>query len=533
MNSCTTVLARRVLVAVAWIALSAIALAAPALAETTLKMVPHADLKNIDPIWTTAYISRNHGYMVWDTLFAVNDKLEPQPQMVDSWKVSADGLTYTFTLRDGLRWHDGKPVTSEDCIASIQRWGKRDGMGQKLMENTQALEVVNARTFRLVLKEKYGLVLDSLGELSSNVPFMMPKAYGETDAFQQVPKESVGSGPFVFKVDEWVPGSKVVYLRNKDYKPRSEAPSFAAGGKIAKVDRVEWLYIPDYSTAVAALKRGEVDYIERPPHDLIPLVENDPNIAVAAIDPLGSQGWLRINHLNAPFDNPKAREALLMAANQDDYMLAVVGRKDYYQRCPTFYGCGTPYESDAGAGELMKADIEKAKALLKEAGYKGEKIVVMDPTDLPTLHSATQVTIQTLRKLGVNLEIQAMDWSTLTSRRAEKKSIADGGWSLFHTNWIIPDVFTPVNNIGLSGGGTTSAWFGWPEDKQLEDLRSDWARTTDPAQRKDIARQIQVEAFKNVNYVPIGQFYVPTFYRKELKGVIVSPVPFMWNISKG
>jgi peptide/nickel transport system substrate-binding protein len=178
-------------------------------------------------------------------------------------------------------------------------------------------------------------------------------------------------------------------------------------------------------------------------------------------------------------------------------------------------------------------DLEKAKRLLKESGYNGEKVVLMHPTDLPTLNKATQVTIQLLRKLGVNLEVQAMDWSTLTSRRAEKKSIAEGGWSIFHTNWIIPDVFTPTNNIGLSGGGAESAWFGWPTDKTLEDLRNQWARTTDPAKRKEIALQIQVEGYKNVNYIPIGQFYVPTFYRKELRGVIVSPVPFLWNISKG
>jgi peptide/nickel transport system substrate-binding protein len=517
----------------ALLALSLLALAPNAPAETTLRMVPHADLKNIDPIWTTAYISRNHGYMVWDTLFGANEKLEPQPQMVDAWKVSADGLTYTFTLREGLRWHDGGPVTAEDCVASIQRWGKRDGMGQKLMGVVKSLDVVNQRTFRLVLKEPYGLVIDSLGKLSSNVPFMMPKRYAETDAFQQVPKESIGSGPFKFVVDEWVPGHKAVYVKNKDYKPRSEAPSFASGGKVVKVDRVEWVYNPDYAVAVAALQRGEVDIIERPDHDLIPIVANDKNIVVASIDPLGSQGWMRINHLNPPFDKPKAREALMWAVDQEQYLLSVVGNKDYFQRCATFYGCGTPYETDAGAEAVMAVDLEKAKRLLKESGYNGEKVVLMHPTDLPTLNKATQVTIQLLRKLGVNLEVQAMDWSTLTSRRAEKKSIAEGGWSIFHTNWIIPDVFTPTNNIGLSGGGAESAWFGWPTDAKLEDLRNQWARTTDPAKRKEIARQIQVEGYKNVNYIPIGQFYVPTFYRKELRGVIVSPVPFLWNISKG
>jgi peptide/nickel transport system substrate-binding protein len=513
-------------------ALAALCLAVPARAETVLRMVPNTDLKIIDPILTTAYVSRNHGYMVWDTLFAVNDKLEPQPQMVDAWQVSADGLTYTFTLREGLRWSDGPPVTAEDCIESIKRWGQRDGMGQTLMQNTRALEVVNARTFRLVLKDRYGLVLDSLGKLSSNVPFMMPKRYAEVPADTSIPKESIGSGPFIFKVDEWVPGSKVVYVKNPTYKPRSEPPSYAAGGKVVRVDKVEWDYLPDAATAVAALKRGEVDYIELPAHDLIPLVEHDPNIVVAA-DRLGYQGWLRFNTLNAPFDNEKARQALLWATSQDDYMLAMVGRKDFYRECPSFYGCGTPYETDAGSAALMHTDLARARELLKEAGYHGEKVVLMDPTDIASLHAATQVTIQTLRRLGMNVDVQAMDFSTLAARRAEKKSIAQGGWSLFHTNWIIPDVFTPVNNIGLSGGGTASGWFGWPTDRKLEELRSEWARTTDPAKRRQLAREIQVEAFRYVPYVPTGQFYVPTFYRKELKGVIVAPVPFLWNISKG
>ena len=224
----------------------------------TLKIIPHADLKNTDPIWTTAYITRNHGYMIYDTLFSLDADLQPQPQMVDTWTVSDDGLIYTFTLRDGLRWHDDAPVRAADCVASIRRWGKRDGMGQKLLEFTQSLTVVDDRTFTLTLTEPYGLVLESLGKLSSNVPFMMPERLATTDAFTQI-SESIGSGPFVFVKDEWIPGSKVVYVRNPAYVPRPEPPSFAAGGKRVHVDRVEWLYIPNPATAQAALAAGEVD----------------------------------------------------------------------------------------------------------------------------------------------------------------------------------------------------------------------------------------------------------------------------------
>src|SRR5262249_41298043 len=182
-------------------------------------------LKILAQIWPTAYISRNHGYMIYDTLLAMNDRQEPQPQMVDKWEVSADKLTYTFTLRDGLKWHDGAPVTSEDCIASIKRWAARDSMGQKLMASIASFEAVNPKTFKLILKEPYGLVLLSLAKPSSNVPFMMPKRVAETSPSEQI-SDYTGSGPFIFKRDEWKPGEKAVYVKNPNYKPRSEKPSW-------------------------------------------------------------------------------------------------------------------------------------------------------------------------------------------------------------------------------------------------------------------------------------------------------------------
>ena len=510
-----------------WIAWTSLSLAAGG----TLKIIPHADLKNTDPIWTTAYITRNHGYMIYDTLFSLDANLQPQPQMVETWNVSDDKLTYTFTLRPGLQWHDGAPVQAADCVASIKRWGKRDGMGQKLMDFTDSLDVVDARTFTLKLKEPYGLVLQSLGKLSSNVPFMMPERLANTDAFTQI-TESVGSGPFKFVKDEWIPGSKVVYVRNPDYRPREEPPSFAAGGKNVKLDRVEWLYIPDPATAQAALVAGEVDYYERPPTDLLPLMENNADIKIAIIDPLGTQGVLRPNHLHPPFNHKKARQALLWMVNQEDYLRAIVGAEQYWDTCTAYFMCGTPLETDAGAEALAQQDLEKAKQLMQEAGYKGEPIILMDPTDIPVLHGASLVTAQLLRKIGVNVQVQAMDWSTLTSRRAEKKPPAEGGWHLFHTYGTGADMASPINNITMSGGCEEKAWFGWPCDARLEKLRDDWARATEPAAQKDIAVEIQRVAYDIVPYVNYGQWFLPTAYRSHLKGVIVSPVPFFWNIEK-
>ena len=518
--------------------LGAVALAAtlmlgqsPASAEKVLKIVPHADLKNLDPIWTTAYITRNHGYMVYDTLFAVDESLKVQPQMVDKWEVSADGLTYTFTLRDGLKWHDGAPVKAEDCVASIKRWAKRDGMGQKLMDFTASLDVVDDKSFKLTLKEKYGLVLESLGKVSSNTPFMMPKRLADTDAFTQV-TEVVGSGPFKFVKDQYSPGAKVVYVKNEAYVPRKEKASAAAGGKVVKVDRVEWIYIPDPATAMNAMMNGEVDFWETPAPDMLPLMRANPDIKFAVIDPLGTQGWLRLNHLHPPFNNVKARQAVLWAIDQKEYLQAIVGDPELYKECAAFFICGTPNETDVSTEALKSVDREKAKALLKESGYNGEKVVLMQSTDIALLNAAALVTAQTLRSIGMNIEMQAMDWSTLTSRRAEKKAPADGGWNIFHTYSTGADVTSPVSNIGISGGGVERAWFGWPTDEVTEKLRDDYAREADPAKQKQIIETLQKRLFEVVPYGNYGQWFQPVVWRSNLSGVLISPVPFFWNIDK-
>lgn len=510
---------------------TSLAFSTPASAEKVLRVVPHADLKNLDPIWTTAYITRNHGYMVYDTLFAIDEQLAVQPQMVDTWELSDDGLVYTFKLRDGLKWHDGNPVKSEDCIASIERWGKRDGMGQKLMDFTASMDVVDDSSFTLTLKEPYGLVLESLGKISSNVPFMMPKSLAETDAFEQVP-EIVGSGPFKFIKDEWVPGSKIVYVKNEDYVPRDEPASGAAGGKVAMVDRVEWVYIPDPGTTMNALVNGEVDLWETPAVDMVPIMASNPDIKIEVRDPLGTQGWLRPNHLHPPFDNAKVRQALLYAVNQEEYMQALVGDPSLFKLCAAYFICGTPNETDVGTEALMSVDKEQAKKLLAEGGYNGEKIVLMHPTDIPVLNAATLVTAQMLRDIGMDVEVQAMDWSTLTSRRAEQKSPADGGWNLFHTYSTGADVSSPIANIGISGGGTEKAWFGWPTDEKTEELRDLYARATTTEDKAKIVDDLQTRLFEVVPYVNYGQWFQPMAWRSNLDGVLVSPVPFFWNISK-
>jgi peptide/nickel transport system substrate-binding protein len=499
--------------------------------QKTLRFIAQADLRILDPIATTAYITRNHGYMVYDTLFAMDAKFQVKPQMVDKYEVSKDGLVYTFTLRDGLKFHDGAPVRSADVIASVERWAKRDALGQKLAEATTSWTAVNDKTFRLNLRKPFPLTLEALGKPSSNVPFIMPERIARTDPFKNI-EDPTGSGPFKMVKEQWVPGNKVVYVKNTDYVPRKEPPSWASGGKVVKVDRVEWLYIPDSATAAAALSAGEADWWEQLPPDLIPLLSKNKDIKVENIDPLGSMGLIRFNFLNPPFNNEKMRQAVLYLINQPDYVLGIAGNVKNGQPCFSVYTCKTPLATEVGADALKgKRDIDKAKALIKEAGYKGEKIVIIDATDQPIVHSQSLLTLEALKKAGLNAEVQSGDWGTLITRRTSKEPVEKGGWSIFHTWLVGPDMVNPAVNFPLRGTGA-AAWFGWPTDSRLEALRELWFNSNDPVTQKKLSEEIQRRAFEFVPFVPTAQFILPTAYRTNLTGVIIAPIALLWNVEK-
>jgi peptide/nickel transport system substrate-binding protein len=526
-------LSRREFLAGTTAATAAVALGAPYVQAQkrggTLRVMPHADLKSVDPIWTTAYISRNHGYMVYDTLFATDANLQIKPQMVDKYTVSPDQRKYTFTLRDGLKFHDGQPVTAEDCVVSLQRWGKRDALGKLMMAATEVLKAVDRKTIALELGAPFGLVLDALGKPSSNVPFIMPAKVAATPDADQI-KEVIGSGPYRFVKAEWQPGNQVVYERNPDYAPRNEPPSGAAGGKRVFLDRVIWRHIPDPGTVIAALEAGEIDYWEAPGLDFISRLEKNPSLSVIVTDPRGNTGWLRPNHLHPPFNNKKARQALLYMVDQETVHQGAIGQPKYFQSCPAYFLCGDglPYQSAVGAPG--KPDFGKAKALLKEAGYDGKPVVLMDPTDYPTIHAPALVLRELLQKGGLNVDLQAMDWGTMVSRRAKKEPPAQGGWNLFVTWWISADAMTPAVNTGLSGAGE-KAWFGWPNVPELDKLRAEWVRATEPAKKKQIADQIQQIAYDEVPYVLWGQFRQPTAFRKKVQGVLNFACAVFWNVS--
>jgi len=361
---------------------------------------------------------------------------------------------------------------------------------------------------------------------------MMPERLAKTDAYQQIP-EAIGSGPFKFVKEEWEPGHKAVFVKNADYVPREEAPSFAAGGKVAKVDRVEWLYIPDTATAAAALNAGEADWYEQPPADLVQVFAANKDIVVTTVDPLGNHGILRFNHIQPPFNNVKLRQAVLNLVNQKDYMGAAAGDPKYWKTCAALFGCGTPFETNAGAEALLNGpNPAEAEPLIERAGYKGEKIVLLSATDQPIVHGQALLTLDALRKAGLNVELQASDWGTLITRRTSKEPVEKNGWSIFHTWTSAPDFFSPAVNILVRGSGE-KAWFGWPTDDKIEALIDAWFKAPDLMTQKKLAADIQVEAYtNNVPYVPTGQFVVPTAYRKNLDGIIIAPVVFLWNVEK-
>jgi peptide/nickel transport system substrate-binding protein len=363
------------------------------------------------------------------------------------------------------------------------------------------------------------------------VPVIMPERLAKTDPYQQV-TEMVGSGPFKFVAEEFRPGNKAVYVKNTDYVPRSEPPDWASGGKIVKVDRVEWLYIPDQSTAAAALNAGEVDWWENPPIDLVPVLAANSEVTLANLDPLGIMGMLRFNHLYPPFDNVKMRQAVLAVADQTEFMTAIAGEPQYWRSCASFFTCGTPMANDAGSAALTgKRDFEKAKKLITEAGYKGEKIVILDAVDQTNPHAHALVAADLLKKLGLIVEIASSDWGNVVIRRASKKPVAEGGWNIFGTGWVGADMLDPTLNQGLRTNGD-KAFFGWPSDDKLEALRREWIVTGDAEARQELAAKIQERAFEVVPYVPTGIFTQKTAYRKSLRGRVEGPAVFQWNVEK-
>jgi peptide/nickel transport system substrate-binding protein len=360
---------------------------------------------------------------------------------------------------------------------------------------------------------------------------MMPKRVADTDPNTQI-SDFTGSGPFVFSRGEWRPGNKVVYVKFDKYKPRAEPASGLAGGKVVKVDRVEWDWIPDQMQAVNALLADEIDYIESPPHDLLPVLATEPKVKRVIVNPLGNQYFFRPNHLYKPFDNPKIRQALWYAFNQTDFLQAVIGDPEYYKPCKAMFGCGTTLASEKGMDGLLESNFPKARNLLKEAGYDGTPVVLLHSTDLAVLTNLAPVAKSLMERAGFKVDMQSMDWQTLLTRINKKEAPNSGGWNAFLSSFVTADVLNPIVARMLNAGCEKAAVPGWPCDRQMEMLRDQFARETDPVKQKDIAEAVQLRNTETTTHIFLGQWYTAVAVRENVKGMPIAPATVFWNIEK-
>lgn len=517
-------------------AAAASTLAAPRVSRAqgsrVLRFVPQANLSSLDSVAGTQYVVRNASLMVWDTLYGIDHTITPKPQMAEGHEASADFKNWTFKLRPGLKWHDGAPVLSRDVVASLQRWMVRDTMGQRIKATLDVIDAPDDRTVRIKLNKPFPKMLFALGKNNAPVALMMPERIAKTDPFKLI-TEYVGSGPMMFKKDEWVPGSRAAFQRFAGYQPREEAADWLAGGKRMMFDRIEWLILPDDATKAAALQNGEVDWWENPIPDLIPLLKRNKNLNVDIADPLGNIGSFRMNHLHPPFNDARARRAMQLALSQEDYMRAIVGDDEtLWKTLPSFFTPGTPVYTEAGGAILTgPRRYDEAKKLLAEAGYKGEKIVLLVATDVAITKAQGDITADALKRIGMDVDYQALDWGTVGARRAKKDPPSEGGWNIFHTWHAGADCINPAPYTALDAGGD-KAWFGWPNSPKVQQDIAAWYDAPDLAAEKKTMDQLNRDSMDYVTYVPTGFFLQYQSWRKSVNGVVKAPFPVFWGVSK-
>jgi peptide/nickel transport system substrate-binding protein len=495
-----------------------------------LRFVPQANLSLLDPIFTSAGPTMCHGWAIYDTLFGMNAKREPKPQMAEGYTLSDDGRTYLIRLREGLKFHNKEPVRAQDCAPSLIRWAARDTIGQTMWQYVDTCGAQDDRTVKVTLKQSIPIFVGAIARGSPGAPFIMPEHVAKTDPHKQV-TETVGSGPYRFLPDEFVSGARVAYARFADYVPRSEPADWTVGGKVAHFERIEWQIIPDPTTATAALQAGEVDWYEVIEPDLVPLVHKNAMLRLVPQNPTGYNGTLRFNHLHPPFDNVKVRRAVMMGVQQTDYMLSVTGGDpSAYQTCRSFFPCGTEYGADFPT-DAMQGDIGKARAMLAASGYSGEKAVIINPTDLPLVGPLGEITYDLLHRMGMNVELAASDWGTVVKRRNSQEPVEKGGWSITHTYAPSSIRWTPVEHTGIRGLGA-KGFPGWYEDDAMEAMTRRFVEASSQAERDAIVTDIQARAFEMVPSVPLGSYQVWMAYRSDLSGVISLNAPFFWNVHR-
>jgi peptide/nickel transport system substrate-binding protein len=518
--------------AAAGLCLAAPAVHAQTAAARTLRFVPQAGLSSIDPIWGTQYVVRNAGALVWDMLYGIDSQFRPQPQMAEGHEVSDGGRVWTIRLREGLRFHDGEPVRGADVVASLERWMVRDPMGQMVRALRQELAATDDRTIRLALSAPYPRLAFALGKQGAPCAFIMPERIARTDPFSEL-TEAVGSGPMRFRADLWERGARAVFERFADYVPRSEPADWLAGGKRMAVDRIEWVAQREPAAAAAALAAGEVDWVETVLPDLAPTLRRNRAVVIEIADPMGNIGALRFNHLHAPFHDVRARRAIAMAVDQQDYMRAVVGADDVlWRRSPSFFTPDTPLYSEAG-GEILSGprDIDGARRTLAEAGLDGARVTMLVADDVAPIKAMGEVTASLLATLGFRVEVAAGAWGEVAVRRARKEPPGEGGWNIFHTWHAGADCATPAAYTALRANGE-KAWFGWPSDEAIEAQVAAWFSAETPAEERTAVARLNAASMAHMTWVPTGLFMSYQAWRRNLSGVGKGPMPFFWGVSK-
>ncbi len=514
-----------------WIAAALLAMAlgaCPRAAEaaTTLNAVLEAEIVTLDPHFTGAYISRTFGYMVFDTLFAPDSQGNMKPQMVETWSASDDKLAWRFTLRDGLRFHDGSPVTATDVVASLKRWSTRNALGGRLLAATASLEAADAKTFVLTLRAPYGLVIETLGSTLGPAPFIIPSRLASTPGAQQL-TEIVGSGPFVYSRDDHLTGDHMLLHRNRDYASRAEPSDFLAGGRRVEVDAVDIRVIPDGATAAAALQRGEIDYMQYAPFDLIPLLQKDPKITVLNFTgPQMFTGHYRMNFAQKPFDDPAIRRVMQGLVDQQEVLDGLGLQPASAQTCASFFICGSPYAAP-NPDAPTDHSIEAARAALARTNYRDEPVVVLVASDIEVPRVSSTILADRLKRAGFNVDVQAVDWATLLQRRAQRS-----GWNVYGVHALGLDLQSPLTNSSINFNCQDSPSIGSMCEQRLISLFDDFAKAPTREAQQDVAKQIQAVITQEALVVPYGQFAQPAAYRSNVIDLIPSAIPLFWHVHK-
>jgi len=493
----------------------------------TLRVSLNTELQVLDPIVTTINSARVFAYLVFDTLVSIDSQGRFHPQMLEGWEVSPDRLTWRFALRDGLEFHDGTPVTAEDCVASIRRWARREAFGAAMMDAAREISVTGPKTFELRLSRPFAFVIEALGRSGHQIPVIMPARLASMDAAVAVP-EVMGSGPFLFLRNEWRPGERASFVRNPRYRPRAEAPDGLSGGKVVRMERVELISVTDQSTRAAALQAGELDWLEILPPDFVAPMRRNRNVVVGR--PAGVDQFLallNVNHAAPPFNDLRARQALQAAVLQPEVMAAMGLPEDLVvPQCGSIYMCGWDGASEAGLEPIRASGTERARALLRESGYRGEPVAFLHAQTSALLNPIGLVVADQMRRAGFNVDLQSSDYATVAQKRLSRT-----GWAVapIVNNGI--DLVNPIANPLVAFNCSDNSP-GWYCDPAMTELLSRYATEDDPAGQRRLADGIQAAMHRNVSYVLAGQFAGPPAWRANLTGVVPFSFPVFWGISR-